>query len=255
VDAGGRTLFAPTDAAFATAGITTVPSGADVASTIALLQYHLLLSKVDSSSLAQIQFPFTALDSPLRVTRTAAGVMVNTASVTRADVSANDGAGVIHIIDTVLTVPSSVSVTASTNGNFAKLVTALEKARLNQTVNDLPRITLFAPLDPASSLSGLSDAQLQQALTLHVLDAAVFSTDLESGLVATSLSGVNLTFTGNATQWLVNGVRIVSTDLLTNNGVIHTIEKSLYTAPLSAGASLRVDLFLAVFLLVTLLFQ
>lgn len=100
--AGPFTVFAPTDEAFAK-----LPSGTvdtlllpqNVDKLKAILTYHVVSGKVDSSKVATGEVP-SVEGTPLHL-HVNGGVKVNSASVVQADIFADNG--VIHVIDTVLT--------------------------------------------------------------------------------------------------------------------------------------------------------
>jgi len=234
------TLFAPTDTAFGNAGITAVPTvQAEIDATIAILQYHLLTSgKVGSSAItATPQFLATAQGSHLKAVLSDGSAMVNSATVGPADINANEDAGVIHIIDQVLTIPglpSEVLLATAGVGDFAVAVASLE------VLDSMPSVSVFAPLDITAVVS-LSDADLNSTLLLHIVPAVVYSTDLVSGESVSSLCEdalcSNLTITYVDPIWQVNGIEVVTTDILTSNGVIHVIESALSLDALNAASA------------------
>jgi uncharacterized surface protein with fasciclin (FAS1) repeats len=102
---GPFTVFAPTDEAFARLPAGTVdsllqPENKD--QLIALLTYHVLPGKVMSGDLAGREVEAaTVQGSPVSIDATAGAVKVDEATVTQADIEADNG--VIHVIDTVIT--------------------------------------------------------------------------------------------------------------------------------------------------------
>jgi uncharacterized surface protein with fasciclin (FAS1) repeats len=71
--AGPFTVFAPTDAAFAKAGVNVQ----DVAMVTAILKYHVLLGAIPSSALAPFQSVRTLQGESVLVTKSSAGVFIN----------------------------------------------------------------------------------------------------------------------------------------------------------------------------------
>ena len=103
---GPFTVFAPTDQAFADAGIDLAEFDTEEENQtlVDILTYHVLSGKVMSSDLTD-GMNATALNTDsLTFTVNGDGVMVNDANVTLADVNASNG--VIHVIDKVLMPPS-----------------------------------------------------------------------------------------------------------------------------------------------------
>ena len=105
---GPFTVFAPTDEAFAKLPAGTVesllkPENKD--KLIAVLTYHIVPGKVMSGDIAgkTMSVP-SAQGQSINVDATS-GVMVNEASVVKADIEASNG--VIHVIDSVILPPGS----------------------------------------------------------------------------------------------------------------------------------------------------
>jgi uncharacterized surface protein with fasciclin (FAS1) repeats len=127
---------------------------------------------------------------------------------------------------------------AVSNGSFTTLVAALQATGLDATLADTStKFTVFAPTDAAFALLGqdtidalLADTdRLSDILTYHVyageVDAATAislagnTVDMVNGdALALSLSGDNL---------LVNTVTVTTTDIKTDNGIIHVIDAVL----------------------------
>ena len=102
---GPFTVFAPTDDAFAAAGIDLASFDTDEenATLIDILTYHVVSGQVLSSDLSDGMTATALNGDELSFTVTADAVTVSGATVTSADVMASNG--VIHVIDTVLTPP------------------------------------------------------------------------------------------------------------------------------------------------------
>ena len=101
---GPFTVFAPTDDAFKKLPAGTVESllkPENKAQLVKILTYHVVPGKVMSASLAGKKTEAKTVEgASVVVDATMGGVKVNDATVTTADVAADNG--VIHIIDTVL---------------------------------------------------------------------------------------------------------------------------------------------------------
>ncbi len=110
---GPFTVFAPTDAAFAALPEGTLdalladPNGA----LKDILLYHVLGAKVMSTDLSDGQTATTLLGKDVKVTINSDGVFINDAKVTVADIQADNG--VVHVINAVLTPPSTPLPTSS----------------------------------------------------------------------------------------------------------------------------------------------
>ncbi|KAF4555775.1 Fasciclin domain-containing protein 2 [Elsinoe fawcettii] len=165
------------------------------------------------------------------------GVDVVSGLIRNGSVTAPDNrfqGGILHIIDTVLTVPPSISVTGAA-ANLQSLLSALQTAGIASAVEALPGITVFAPTNQAfSSISAatasLNAGQLANILQYHVVDGVVFSTDITNGQTVTTRAGQTLTFTITDDDIFVNGAKVVLPNVLVANGVVHTIDNVLNPA-------------------------
>lgn len=97
---GPFTVFAPTDDAFAKLPAGTVDSLLkDVPKLKEILTYHVVSGKVMAADVSKLTKATTVQGSDVKIDASS-GVKINDATVTTADVAADNG--VIHIIDTVL---------------------------------------------------------------------------------------------------------------------------------------------------------
>ena len=230
---GPFTIFAPTDQAFADAGIDLAsldtPEGKAILSDILL--YHVVAGEVPSSALSDCTSTNAINEQPLAFT-VGDTVMVNDANVTLPDVATSNG--IIHVIDTVLTpsdAPNDATRTAICTGVHTKLVAALIQAELVETLQGEGPFTIFAPTDQAFADAGIDlsvydtpegKAQLSDILLYHVHAGTVLSSDLTEGMPLPMVNGKNATIslvTG------IDGANITIADVMTSNGVIHVIDK------------------------------
>jgi uncharacterized surface protein with fasciclin (FAS1) repeats len=260
---GPYTVFAPTDAAFATLlGKLHVTAEQLLASKDLLgvvLKYHVLSGKVLSSDLPASTDAPTLLGPALRITKDASGVTINgSAHVTTADVLATNG--VIHVIDAVLIpippiappAPANDIVTVATNaGGFKTLLAAAKAAGLVDALKAPGPYTVFAPTDaafarllkrlhvtPAQLLA--QPGKVASILKYHVIAGKVPSSALGRRTVATTLNGKKVAirkyrvWAGRGrhrhlvTKVTVNGfATVVKADVMASNGVIHAIDRVL----------------------------
>ncbi len=97
---GPFTVFAPTDDAFAKLPAGTVDSLLkDVPKLKAILTYHVVSGKVMAADVSKLTKATTVQGTDVKIDASS-GVKINDATVTTADVAADNG--VIHIIDPVL---------------------------------------------------------------------------------------------------------------------------------------------------------
>mgnify|MGYP003647330716 CR=1 FL=1 len=100
---GPFTVFAPTDAAFAKLPAGTVEDllkPENKAKLTAILTYHVLPGKVMSGDIAGKKLSVATVQGSKVAVNAMSGVMVDSATVTQADIGTSNG--VIHVIDTVI---------------------------------------------------------------------------------------------------------------------------------------------------------
>jgi len=236
--AGPFTVFAPTDVAF-TAALTalgiTKQQLLDRADLADILKYHVLSGSIMSTALAASQTVITVNSLPVTITKIGAEVKFATATVTGADVVADNG--VIHVIDKVIIPPTlDIVATAVGIGNHTVLAEALTKANLVATLQGTGPFTVFAPTDAAfaAALTALSitkqqlldRADLADILRYHVLSGKILSTALQATqTVDTLLTGKTVTITKNGNVVKFADATVSGADIAATNGVIHVIDK------------------------------
>ena len=120
--------------------------------------------------------------------------------------------------------------TAVAAGNFKTLATALQAAGLVDTLKGPGPFTVFAPTDeafakvPKAQLDALlaDKAKLTAVLTYHVVAGKVMAKDVKAGKVKT-VQGSELTI-GTSGGVMVDNAKVVATDIVADNGVIHVID-------------------------------
>lgn len=229
------TIFAPTDEAFSALGLNEKNIGT-VPNLKEILLYHAVAGKVYSNMLSNKYVP-TVNGAALKID-VSSGVMINEASVVKADIKAMNG--VIHIIDRVLLPPTKnlVELALASAPEFSILVAAVQKAQLVETLSTGGPFTVFAPTNAAfeallaelkvSSLDAIPVETLKNVLLYHVVSGRVFSTDLQSGPVTT----LNGTFNVNLSNLKITDANMREAGLVpsllniqANNGVIHVIDR------------------------------
>ncbi len=120
--------------------------------------------------------------------------------------------------------------TAVAAGNFKTLATALGAAGLVDTLKGKGPFTVFAPTDEAFAKIPKADldaplkdkAKLSAVLTYHVVASKVMAADVKAGKVKT-VQGSDLTVTTSGGV-MVDKAKVVKTDIVADNGVIHVID-------------------------------
>ncbi len=161
----------------------------------------------------------------------------NKAKVTQADIMADNG--VIHVIDKVIT-PQSITDHVIENPNLSSLTAAVVKAELAGTLdNEDVNYTVFAPTNEAftallTDLSVTLDDLTKEALTpillYHVVDAFVPAADVSTSYVPTLSTGQGENILINVVAdetgvMLNNSAKVILTDVVATNGIIHVIDK------------------------------
>lgn len=233
---GPFTVFAPTNAAFDDVPQETLDlllTDEWKAHLTGILLYHVVEGNVTSDMLAQ--GPVTTLEgSDLEVT-SLVPPEINGFEVSTPDIVASNG--IIHIMDDVLLPPymSSDIVDTAISANFSTLVALVTEADLGDALQG-PGLTVFAPTNEAFEALGQNTTDslllpenrqmLIDILSYHVVPQIVLSDQLVDGaMVDTLLENATLAVSTNPAQ--VNGVDIVTADILTSNGVIHVVDQVL----------------------------
>ena len=129
--------------------------------------------------------------------------------------------------------------TAVAAGSFKTLVTAVKAAGLVDTLKSKGPFTVFAPNDdafaklPEGTVEGLLKdiPKLTEILKYHVVDGAVPAADVVVHKNITTLQGQDVKV--DAAKWhlhknpKINDANVLKADLMTDNGVIHVIDKVL----------------------------
>jgi uncharacterized surface protein with fasciclin (FAS1) repeats len=129
--------------------------------------------------------------------------------------------------------------TAVAAGSFKTLVAAVTAAGLVGTLKGEGPFTVFAPNDeafaklPKGTVEGLLKdvPKLTAVLTYHVVSGKVPASDVIQHPKLTTLQGQDLKI--DAAKWhlhknvKVNDAEIVKADIVTDNGIIHVIDKVL----------------------------
>jgi uncharacterized surface protein with fasciclin (FAS1) repeats len=130
------------------------------------------------------------------------------------------------------TAKADIVDTAVGAGQFKTLAKALAAAGLIETLKGPGPFTVFAPTDeafaqiPAETLSALlaDKAALTKVLTYHVVAGNVPASQVKTGAVKT-VQGQSLDVSATSAGVRVNDARVVKTDIVASNGVIHVIDK------------------------------
>jgi len=124
--------------------------------------------------------------------------------------------------------------TAVEAGSFKTLATALQAAGLVDTLKGKGPFTVFAPTDeafaklPEGTLQDLlkqeNKEKLAAILTYHVVPGKVLAAQVVKMNSAKTVNGQSLTISTNGGTVMVDNAKVVKTDILCSNGVIHVID-------------------------------
>ena len=232
-------VFAPTDEAFAAAGIdlATFDTDEENATLADILTYHVYSGSVQSSAVTDGMTVTMLNGKDATFTVSDGTVKIGEATVTLVDVPASNG--VIHVIDKVLMPPVDqvdIPTTAASTGTHASLVAALTHADLVTTLEGDGPFTVFAPTDEAFAAAGIDlstfdtdeeNATLADILTYHVYSGSVQSSAVTDGMTVTMLNGKDATFTVSDGTVKIGEATVTQADVVASNGVIHVIDKVL----------------------------
>jgi uncharacterized surface protein with fasciclin (FAS1) repeats len=146
-------------------------------------------------------------------------------------------ASVISVLPSVVSAQAptkNIVQTAIDAGSFNTLVAAVKAAGLVETLSGPGPFTVFAPSDaafaklPAGTVEALlkDKAKLASILTYHVVPGKVMAADvikMKSGQPAT-VNGQKVSIVVRDGKVFVDGAQVVTTDIVTTNGVIHVID-------------------------------
>jgi len=130
--------------------------------------------------------------------------------------------------------PKDIVDTAVAAGSFKTLAAALQAAGLVDTLKSKGPFTVFAPTDeafaklPAGTVDDLlkpeNKAKLVAILTYHVVPGKVLAAQVTKMSSAKTVNGESLTISVNNGSVMVDNAKVVKTDILCSNGVIHVID-------------------------------
>ncbi|MFK7854635.1 MAG: fasciclin domain-containing protein [Granulosicoccus sp.] len=251
-EARSFTVFAPTDRAFDALGQETIDALLNDTDTLSdILLYHVIAdATVDAATATTLagQTVTMANSDDVALSLDGMRLFINSSEVIVTDIAATNG--IIHVIDAVLTPPAdmpdandaplaNIVDTAIAAGNFTTLATALEATDLISVLGDESReFTVFAPTDDAFAALGtqaindlLADPEtLRDILLYHVIaDASIDASTAISlaGSTATTANGDEIALSLNEGNLFINMSQVITTDIITSNGIIHVIDAVL----------------------------
>jgi len=234
---GSFTVFAPTDEAFARLPEGTVEGLLENPTALrTVLLHHVAGSTMAAEDVVAAESVKMLSGQTLPVAA-GDGAQIGDANIVKTDIQCSNG--IIHVIDQVIVPQDIVGVAASTD-TFETLVAAVKAAGLVDTLKGEGPFTLFAPSDdafeklPAGTLESLllpnNKQKLIDILTYHVVPGHLMAEDVVGMEAATTVQGsaipidIKKDSEGNITAVMVKDARVIGTDVLGSNGVIHVID-------------------------------
>ncbi|EXJ82816.1 hypothetical protein A1O3_06631 [Capronia epimyces CBS 606.96] len=248
------TVLAPNDQAIA-AFVTNNPNiTSDDGAVRALLQYHLANGTHPSATFGlQPLFAHTLLNNASYANVTGGQVIeITTDSGKPAVVSGVKAVshlleadilyagGLIHIVDSVLTIPISVPATI-TEAGLTDLIALLDKggwldpsSPAVTIINTLSDLSIFAPNNPQFGASftgwdGLSDTDRLSILEYSISqsDTVIYSSNFRNNTKIATLDRISSTMTNVSGDFYVDSSLITTRDYLTSNGVLQVLDSPL----------------------------
>lgn len=132
------------------------------------------------------------------------------------------------------TAKADIVDTAVSAGSFKTLAAALSAAGLVDTLKGNGPFTVFAPTDEAFAklpkgtveelLKPENKAKLTAVLTYHVVPGKVMAADVVKLTSAKTVQGSSAKVTVKDGGVMIDGAKVIKTDIATSNGVIHVID-------------------------------
>jgi transforming growth factor-beta-induced protein len=243
---GPFTVFAPTNEAFAKLPKGTVetllkPENKD--KLVAILTYHVVGGAVESDAAMKLTEAKSVEGSMIPLKVSDGALYVGGAKVVKADLQCANG--VIHVIDTVIMPPASgeakkpadIVATAASIEDFSTLVAAVKAAGLVETLQGEGPFTVFAPTNEAFAklpkgtvetlLKPENKKKLVEILTYHVVPGKVMAADVVGLKEAKTVQGGKLAVKASSDGVMINGAKVLKTDVACANGVVHVIDSVL----------------------------
>jgi transforming growth factor-beta-induced protein len=122
----------------------------------------------------------------------------------------------------------------SKNYNLSTLLSLVADREdvLNALADEESEFTIFAPTNAAfeaalEAYPDLTEEQITEILTYHVLTSKVLSSDLSDGQTAETFQGEDITVSIGEDGVQINNATVTTVDLEGTNGVVHVIDSVL----------------------------
>jgi uncharacterized surface protein with fasciclin (FAS1) repeats len=128
---------------------------------------------------------------------------------------------------------ANIVETAVKAGTFKTLVKAVKVAGLPDTLSGKGPFTVFAPSDeafaklPEGTIESLitDTEKLKSILTYHVVSGRHMAEDVVKKTSIKTIQGGDLKISNKNGNVMINDAKVIATDIETDNGIIHVIDK------------------------------
>ncbi|MEZ5099209.1 MAG: fasciclin domain-containing protein [Thermoleophilia bacterium] len=250
---GPFTLLAPSDAALSALSDEQLQALQDEPGALErFLLGHVIGGKLTAADLAGLDTVETLAGTTLRIEDVGGTLRIGGATVTQADVEADNG--IVHGLAGVAepTPARGTIVDVATDaGSFSTLLAALDAAGLTETLGGEGPYTVFAPTDeafaalPAGTVDGLlADPEALTALLLnHVVEGAIGPAELADLTDVQTVGGATLQVAVEPPETiLVGGAPVAGAPAEASNGLVYALGGVIADeAPAAAPAPTVVD--------------
>lgn len=141
---------------------------------------------------------------------------------------------------------NDIVTVASNAGTFNTLVAAVKASGLADTLQNDGPFTVFAPTDaafaklPRGSIDALlaDNDKLKAVLTYHVVPGSLMASDIVKmgGGEVETVNGESVRVTLRDGTVFIDGAKVVSTNIIASNGIIHVIDAVIVPGPAAVAA-------------------
>ena len=236
IASGQFTIFAPTNEAFAKIPKDTLEGLLkDKEALTDILLYHTVPGQLKASDVLDLDSIETANAKKLVVEIMDGDVFISNAKILQTDILSDDD--IFHAIDTVLvpesnnSEPSIIDI-AKESGSFQTLLIAATEAGLLDILSSEGPFTLFAPTDrafskiPEDTLNALiADKEaLTKVLLNHVVPGKLDASKVLEQTILKTANNLELQISLRDGIPYVGDSKIIATDVMASNGVIHVVD-------------------------------
>ena len=244
------TLLAPSDSAFDRLRSSSIFADNSTEAVEAFLNYHIIPGDHQSSTVNQSFgfFPtrlddttYTNVSGGQRIGFVKQGddeLIIVSGGGTRSSAEKTDiyfSGGVMHVIDSPVLPPQPLIQAAVPFNLTGFLGAGYQNQSLAQFITQARDVTLFVPNNIAfekvgSTVTSIDEQSLSSLINYHIIvgqGGPFYTSSFSNGTIFTSLQGQNITVRQASNSNFVNSARVLQTDLLIANGVMHVIDNVL----------------------------